>query len=35
MIAAYLGLAIILGLMIFVFYNDFDRRGWIPRFLKR
>jgi regulator of sigma E protease len=28
--ATYLGLAIILMLMIFVFYNDFARKDWLP-----
>jgi regulator of sigma E protease len=31
--ATYLGLIFILGLMLFVFYLDFQRRGWLPSWL--
>jgi regulator of sigma E protease len=32
-VATYLGLCFILGLMLFVFYLDFQRREWLPHWL--
>jgi regulator of sigma E protease len=32
-VATYVGLCMILSLMLFVFYQDFQRRGWLPSWM--